>query len=300
MARGNLSKLAFIDARSSPVGGGSVLSPAAAHGSPQRILLCGDLHANTAAAVAVIDHADALGADLILQAGDFGYWSRDRQGRSFLQKVAVRLERHNLELWWVDGNHEDLERLSTLPLQVDGTRWLRDVHGELSPTIRHLPRAHRWRWGETRWLAVGGAVSVDRDMRRPGVDWFPQEELTDAEADAVIADGPADVVVAHDAPLGVPFLRQWLRQDLPAWRRDSPWPVGRLIRSDEHQRRIRRVVEGVEARVVIHGHHHVRYDDVLKAAHGEVQVHGLGMDTDPLSARCLLVDAAGRPILEVP
>ena len=49
---------------------------------PQRILLVGDLHMNTLAAHQVIDHAQALDANLILQVGDFGFWPRGKIGRA--------------------------------------------------------------------------------------------------------------------------------------------------------------------------------------------------------------------------
>ena len=68
------------------------------------------------------------------------------------------------------------------------------------------------------------------------------------------------------------------------------------MRSDEHQRRVRRVVEGVGAKRVFHGHYHIRYSDTLQCAHGPVQVEGLGMDQDPLASRCLLVDGNGQPM----
>lgn len=260
----------------------------------RRVLIVGDLHGNTGAALQVIDYAASVQADLILQLGDLGYWPADPQGQKFLRKIEKRLAIRGLDLWWVDGNHESHDRLLTRPISEDGRR-------QISEHVWHLPRGHRWQWGGTTWLAVGGAVSVDKAYRTDGKTWFAAEELTDQEADAIIADGPADVVASHDAPLGVPLLRQVLHQDLPAWRRSdkSPWPIGMLVRSDEHQRRIRRVVEGVQAQRVFHGHHHIRYTDTLTAAHGPVAVEGLGMDTDPLSARCLLVDGAGWPILEV-
>jgi hypothetical protein len=69
------------------------------------------------------------------------------------------------------------------------------------------------------------------------------------------------------------------------------------MRSDEHQRRVRRVVDGVGARRVFHGHHHIRYSDTLKTAHGPVLVEGLGMEEDPLASRYLLVDGDGQPIV---
>lgn len=184
----------------------------------KRVLAVGDLHANTSSALAVIDHAVAMDADLILQVGDFGWWPRDQQGRSFLRKVEKRLARHDLDLWWIDGNHEDFQSLAGRGLTDDGRRQV-DEH------IWHLPRGIRWQWGTSVWVAVGGAVSVDKAYRAEGKTWFTDEELTENEADQIIAAGPADVVVAHDAPLGVPRLRRLLGQDKPAWRRNAEWPT---------------------------------------------------------------------------
>ena len=70
------------------------------------------------------------------------------------------------------------------------------------------------------------------------------------------------------------------------------------MRSDQHQRRVRRLVDGVQAVRLFHGHHHIRYSDTLLAAHGPVHIQGLGMDMDPLRSRCLLVDADGWPIMD--
>lgn len=256
-----------------------------------RALLVGDLHGNTGAALEVLDHAASIGADLILQVGDYGWWPRDPGGQKTTRKVEKRLAERSLDLWWIDGNHEDFERLDAHPIGEDGRR-------QLSDHVWHLPRGFRWQWEKSIWVAVGGAVSVDKQSRIEGKTWFAAEELTDEQADLIIAAGPADVVVAHDAPLGVPFLRGELRQDLPAWRRDDkvPWPIGAMMRSDEHQRRVRRVVEGVGAGRVFHGHYHLRYSDTLTTAAGLVQIEGLGMDLDPLASRCLLVDGNGQPI----
>jgi len=257
-----------------------------------RVLVAGDWHANTGAAFEVLDHASEIGADLVLHVGDYGWWPRDDAGQKFIRKVEKRLAERGLDLWWIDGNHEDFDRLDAHPINDDGRR-------QLSDHVWHLPRGFRWHWEESTWVAVGGAVSVDRQSRTEGKTWFAAEELTDQQAGLIIAAGRADVIVAHDAPLGVPFLRGELRQDLPAWRRDDkvPWPIGALMRSDEHQRRVRRVVEGVGATRVFHGHHHIRYSDTLQTERGIVQVEGLGMDMDPPSSRCLLVDGRGEPII---
>jgi hypothetical protein len=187
-------------------------------GEPMRVLVVGDVHANTGAAFEVIDHAANLGVDLILQAGDWGYWPRDQRAQVFLRKVEKRLALRGLNLWWVTGNHEDHDRLTARQVGPDGRR-------QLSEHVWNLSDGYRWTWGGNVWVAVGGAVSVDKAFRTEGKSWFAAEELTDEEASRIIADGPADVVLSHDASLGVPFLRHLLRQDLPAWRRDSQWPT---------------------------------------------------------------------------
>lgn len=264
-----------------------------------RVLMLGDTHADTTATLAAIDHAAELQVDIIVQVGDFGYWPLDQRGQAFLRNVWKRLAMHGLELWWIDGNHEDFEQLGLLPLQPDGTRWLTDPAGAPSPVIRHLPRGFRWRWENSTWVAVGGATSVDRDYRTPMLDWFPAEALTEPQAEEIIAGGPADVVVAHDTVWDpTSWLGLSMDQRLPPWRRSSRWPVGALVASDNHQQLVRHVVEGVRAQRMFHGHHHVRWSGVLRAPHGMVGVEGLGMNTDPLSARCLLVDGDGLPILE--
>ena len=253
---------------------------------PERILLVGDTHANTACALAVIDHAAAVGADVIVQVGDFGFWPRAKKGRKFLRKVEWRLAQAGIELWFVDGNHEDHDALGRRPIEPDGRRRIDE----------HLPRGFRWTWDGTTWLAAGGGASVDRTYRMPGVSWFPQETLTDVQVAAMIDAGPAEVVVAHDCPMGTAFLHARYDQGTPARDRVTMWPAEQLVESDQHQARLRWLVDGMRARTVIHGHHHVRFSDTLDADHGPVSVEGLGLDGGPLSQLVLLVGPDGKPV----
>jgi Calcineurin-like phosphoesterase superfamily domain len=254
-----------------------------------RVLIVGDLHCDTAAAIKVIDHAAEVGADVIMQVGDFGFWPRTESGRKFLRKAETRLDRLGLQLWWVDGNHDDLQALRTRPVEADGRR-------RVSEHIWHLPRGHRWVWGGTAWVAAGGAVSVDRYGRTEGVSWFRDEALTEADVDQIVAGGAADVIVAHDGPWGDGVLGRRLSLDMPVPDRGSWWPEELLLESDAHMRRMRRLVEGVGAGRVFHGHHHVRYDDLLTATHGSVKVTGLGDNEGPIDQAWILVDEAGQPI----
>lgn len=261
---------------------------------PQRILLAGDLHMNTLAALQVIDHAQMVRADLVLQLGDFGFWPRGNtdSGQKYLRKVDAKLAASGLDLWFVPGNHEDWPALAQLPLGEDGLRIIAEH-------VREIPIGHRWTWGSACWLGVGGAPSVDKHLRTEGVDWFPEEEVTERQVAAMIAGGPADVVVAHDAPMGTEFLGRRLQQHLDPWERKSWWPVSAQARADAHQERLRRVLDGVEATRWFHGHHHVRYSSTITTARGDVQVEGLALDGEPLKELTLLVDSDGDPILEL-
>jgi hypothetical protein len=77
------------------------------------------------------------------------------------------------------------------------------ARGDRRGRLYHLPRGYRWKWHGRRWLACGGGVSLDRACRRGGIDWWPQEEISDLQEAALIGAGVADVMVCHDCPAAV-------------------------------------------------------------------------------------------------
>jgi hypothetical protein len=160
---------------------------------PERIGVAGDWHGNTAWATrAVRKMARQLpaGPRIIVHLGDFGIWP-GRDGRDYLTAVTGALAAADAELWFVDGNHEDFSQLARLRPGPDGRE-------PVTERIWHLPRGYRWRWHGRVWLALGGAVSVDRALRIPGVDWWPEEEITADQKRNVISGGYADVMLTHD------------------------------------------------------------------------------------------------------
>lgn len=260
--------------------------------NPSRILVVGDTHGDTGQLFAVIDRAVKWKADLILQVGDFGYWPRTPSGPKFLRKIEARLALHGLELLWIDGNHEDFDKLLALPIQDDGRR-------RISDHVFHLPRGFRTIWGNgTRWLFCGGAVSVDAYGRRVRDSWFKEEALTDSEVMAIMGDGQADVLVSHDAPFGGVKMMYRLAQDLPIEERSTFWPSDLIAASEQHQKRVRWLVDETGVRTVYHGHYHGRISDTMETAHGPVRVEGLGHDQTSLKERCVLVDGDGQVIHE--
>lgn len=250
-------------------------------------MVVGDLHGDTTAALGVIRSAVRHKVDLIVQVGDFGYW-HGPSGDRFLYVLNRELGRASLDLWFVDGNHENHDRLHALPTDPEtGRRSVREH-------IHHLPRGHRWLWGDTAWLAAGGAFSVDRHRGTEYVDWWPTETMSAAEV-YMATQRRADVVIAHDAPWGTPYLAELYDQDVPPGARHrQPWPVDALHESDNHQRSLRCICDAVGATRVLHGHHHVRYDDlIVRDSQPSLHVTGLGMNGDGEDL-WVIVDAAGR------
>ncbi len=242
-------------------------------GEPQFVVVAGDWHGNWRWALHVIALADAALTEagetrkLVIQLGDFGFRpAPDNPGLLLMQE---ELRERDMELWWLDGNHEfhpDIRQLcadagtaAQLPYPVP-------IPLPNMDRIRYLPRGTRWRWAGRTWLAVGGAVSVDKLRRTAGVSWWPEEEITEVQADAIVAAGPADVLLSHDCP------ESWVPWDLlgspmEAWR-----PV--LPEACAHSRLLERMARGVGVIRVLHGHYHVAAD----RWHSGVHVTALQMD----------------------
>ena len=295
----------------------------------ERIAVVGDLHGNQAAASRAIRYAALRGAQLVVQVGDFGWWPtrgrtpRKPYGEGFTVWVEQVCRRYELRLLWVRGNHEHHPLLVEERRQHvgDGEVWWLHDH------VGHWPDGLVLDIGGRHWLAVGGAHSVDRSLRTLGVDHFDTETLSETEIDAIAraAHFDVDVVVAHEAPIGVPFLRRRLRQHLPPHRRnegslsaasagsdgrlgEASWPVGDLKAADDCQRMLRRVFDGQVRHgefddefgrlraggFWFHGHHHIAYTDTLNGR----TIVGLGSDIDPVELLTTIVDPGGQAVLE--
>jgi hypothetical protein len=231
-------------------------------------LVAGDWHGNRYWALNVIHRVPQLLAGeqrrLILQLGDFGIWPGD-EGRRYLNAVSMALHQVGAELWFIDGNHEDF----TLLAQMANSSVVPDGRIRVRDDIYHLPRGHRWAWHGRWWLACGGGVSLDKAMRRPGLDWWSQEEITEEQEAAIIGGGTADVMVCHDCPAAVPHA-------FPA--PPSQWHPADLARNDAHRSRLQRIADAVRPDHLMHGHLHRAYQRSCDFAHGPVQVTGLGAD----------------------
>lgn len=208
------------------------------------VMVAGDWHGDEGtlgwSQRAIVEAADR-GAQLVLHCGDFGFWP-GATSRWWMAEVTHTLASLNLQLWFVDGNHEWHPELNRLPVSPTGLRWV-------TPQIAHIPRGHRWIWHGRQWVGLGGATSVDRVIRREGRDWWPEEALTKLDVEQVVAGGRADVMVAHDCPRGVPLD---LPRPAPGW-----WD---MASANDHRGVLRTVVNALEPSWLFHGHYHLYHD----------------------------------------
>lgn len=230
-------------------------------------------------------------ADFLLHTGDFGYDFRP----DYLDALDRTAAYAGLIVAFVDGNHEDFDWLLSQPVDPDGVRRLRD-------RVWHLPRGFRWAWTSSAspdadpvsFLALGGAVSPDRDWRmmKQNADpaqrcWWPQEQITEADAERAVSGGPVDVMICHDVPAGVPDTVLGIDGNPFGFEPET------LAECDRQRVLLRRVVEAVQPRRLWHGHYHRRYSFELETLTGNrCTVEGFGANNGIIENNMTMSDIA--------
>lgn len=246
---------------------------------PKKIMCAGDWHGNSAWATHCVSYAQERGVDAILQVGDFGWWLPGLATTMYLRDLQDALAQAGIILAWIDGNHEHHPSIDEWVDATDGQPW----SDKRYPNIVHLPRGFRWTWWGMKFLALGGAHSVDRGMRTEGASWWPREHISDAEVARAIDGGEVDVMITHDCPDGV---------DIPGIPSDpyedtrGAWPMAELIASRNHRRKLATVVTAVTPALLVHGHYHLRYE----ARRNGTLIQGLDCDSTTVEGNTLILN----------
>ncbi len=240
------------------------------------VLFAGDIHGSLGQVSWLAARAERAGANVILQAGDLGYWPHTDP--RFIAKADKILARHHVHMVAIDGNHENFAALGSDhptfgPFRVLGRR------------ILHAPRGAVWEWHGRRILAVGGAPSQDRLWRRAQEDkgkkahkrtrwlWWHEEEITDADVDLASAAGKVDILLSHECPESVRL----------------PVELSASRLSQLSRQRAQRIIAATRPRLIVHGHYHARYSGVAGGVGWSARVEGLGRDGMG-EASCLCLD----------
>lgn len=243
---------------------------------PAKIAVAGDWHGNTYWALSVIDKAcEALKDEpyaIIVHLGDFGIWP-GKGGEKYRRKINNKLKQKNAVLFFIDGNHENfsyLERRARRTTVPDLGDRIWDGAVQIADNLFHLPRGKRWQWHGKKWLACGGAVSVDKKWRVLGKSWWKQEIITPEQAEFVKAGGICDIMLTHDAPSMV-FMA------LPV----GMFPHKEIAEANDHRALLQSIVEAVQPSRLMHGHMHRYHEKHIKTPWGMCHVDGLDMDGEP-------------------
>lgn len=209
----------------------------------ETILFAGDTHGNTHHLRYLIDQAVAHQADRIIQVGDFGYWAHTPDGQQFLDDVANYAEQHQMPVGFIDGNHENHERLQRLAEHTDPDTQTVPIAN--NGWLHWIPRGTRIAIAGHQFGFLGGAFSIDHMSRTQGVSWWPEEEPTEADLNRLGTD-PLDVLVTHDVPEGI-YMTSHI---------NLSWPTENRARATRHL--LREAVHRTQPQLVIAGHWHQR------------------------------------------
>ncbi len=146
-----------------------------------KILITGDIHNNFGR---LNDLINKKKPELVICCGDFGYWPAVDWAEP-LSNIKLQTAK---KLLWCDGNHEN--------------HWaLRDrTTDELVPNIIYMPRGSTYKLPDRRnILFMGGAYSIDKHLRRIGVNWFPEETISQTDM-MNLPNCKVDIFITHTCP----------------------------------------------------------------------------------------------------
>jgi predicted phosphodiesterase len=137
--------------------------------------------------------------DTLIVLGDFGFvWDGSEKERKFLDNLG----RRKYNICFIDGTHENFDRLET---RFRETLWNGGLVHRISGNCFHLCRGQIFNIEGLSVFTFGGGESEDKDMRLEGKTWWRQELPTNNELmagakalDAV--DCKVDVILTHEPP----------------------------------------------------------------------------------------------------
>jgi hypothetical protein len=164
--------------------------------------LIGDTHGDLEAFNLLFKIYDPYDA-FVIELGDFGFiWGNDTNYN--LNVLQGRFAKRNCILLFIDGNHENFDLLERYPIISWNGGWVR----KLRENIYHLMRGQVFTINGKKFFTMGGGYSIDKESRRRGITWWPQEDIgfLDMEAanhNLAANNDTVDYVLTHSAPMEI-------------------------------------------------------------------------------------------------
>lgn len=166
-----------------------------------RVFLKGDTHGDFTDILSFIHTYDLGYGDWIIILGDAGlFWRKDRKDANHF--IDLYEKEYEVNLMFIDGNHENFDILKQIPLDNKGI-------GYISDHISYLSRGCVFELCGKKFLCMGGADSVDRFRRIKHLSWWEDEKITEEDIAKVDKTQYYDYVLTHAAPQSVVDQNKW-------------------------------------------------------------------------------------------
>ncbi len=156
----------------------------------------------------------------IIIVGDFGYFpafdkkttlgERKATTRGIIKKKWYQCgikNPNNVPIYFIDGNHDDHFHLR----EVRDNNPNSIIH-EICDNVFYIPRGIVLKTTcKRKILFMGGAASIDRNMRTEMVDWWRTETISQSDI-YDLPDVKVDIIISHTCPRD--FLPEVLKHDL--------------------------------------------------------------------------------------
>jgi hypothetical protein len=181
-----------------------------------RTFVCGDVHGKIDIKKLSTEfwpeQRELTKEDVLIQLGDFGWiWHPLAQNNPEQNYWLNWLGTRKYTLLVVLGNHENYDEIEQLPecQKFNGTVQYLEVSGRHGDGIIYFAkRGEVYEINNKKFWAFGGALSIDKDNRTPGVSWWEGELPTwwDYEYGMKQLDKinwNVDYVVSHTCPVNI-------------------------------------------------------------------------------------------------
>lgn len=142
--------------------------------------------------------------DYLIILGDFGLtWNDGNECKYWLDW----LNNKNFTTLFVDGNHENFERLYQYPV----VEFLGGKTHKLLDSIYHLMRGEIFTISGLKFFAFGGGISIDKAYRTEGLSWWSQEipsysEIENGFMNLEKNNFSVDYILTHEAPTNISMI----------------------------------------------------------------------------------------------
>ena len=213
------------------------------------LIFVGDIHGELRSLVWTASERYKIRNANLVVLGDFGVGFDNRIKYDY-QRCKNKLEKHNLEIYAMRGNHDD-------PSWFTGDEKLKEEF----PRI-HFIEDHKILTlsGKTIY-PIGGGGSTDISRRVEGKSWWPGEYITRKPVEEL--PNKVDIIISHEAPLTFE----------PVISRYDETPESQYLKILEGRNYLSTVLNEVTCKYWFYGHYHSHYS----GSFGDILYRGLNI-----------------------